>query len=365
MFLKLITAKEAGRFDDFMQSTPNGHIFQSYLWGEIKKPVWEPIRAIMEDDQGRIVAAATIMKRRIPALRKTLFYLPRGPVFHDWDNRELVLLFMNHLWQLARSHRAIMVKINPCISENQTELLETLKQAGFISAPGKHDFGGLQPRYTFRLNIDHDLEEVMNRFPHKIRYKIRYGSKKGLKLVHAGEEGLKTFTKIMLETSKRGNFVSRNLAYYQKVYRILSSKEAIDLTIGIFEDVPVTVGITFAFGDKAWAAYGGQADLYKNLYAYHAMIWEQIKWAHGKGVKLFDFYGVPDRPDKDHPLYGIYHFKKSFGGQFITFVGEKDLVVSPFYYWLWSNLFPTIRNAALRLVKTGRLLRSARSKRSI
>jgi peptidoglycan pentaglycine glycine transferase (the first glycine) len=360
LFLKLITAEDAGRFDDFIQSNPNGHIFQSYLWGEIKKPAWEPIRVIMEDEKGRIVAAATVLKRKIPILRKTFFYLPRGPVFCDWNNQGFVLLFMTHLQQLARSHRAILVKIDPCLPEREAELQKTLKQAGFVSATGNHDFGGLQPRYTFRLNIEQDLEEVMNLFPKKIRYKIRYGEKKGLRFVHPGEEGLKTFTEMMLKTGERANFVARNLSYYQKVFRILSQREAIDLTIGLYGDEPITAGITFAFGDKAWAAYGCQADLHKNLYAYHAMIWERIKWAHGKGAKWFDFYGVPDQPAEDHPLYGIYHFKKSFGGQYLAFIGEKDLIISPIFYWFWSRLFPTFRNMALSLIKTIRLFRSTK-----
>ncbi len=363
MNFKIITENEAVLFDDFIKSTPNGHIFQSYLWGEVKKPVWEPLRVVLKDDKGQIVAAASILKRKIPFLRKSVFYLPRGPVMQDWHNVNLFSIFMAHLQKMAQSHRAIFIKIDPCLREGQTVPVETLRDAGFITAPGKHDFGGLQPRYTFRLNIEDDLEEIMNKFSKKMRYKIRYGVKKGLTFVHPGEKGLDMFKKVMQETGERGNFITRNLSYYQKVYRVLSTREAVDLSVGCYQGEPITAGITFAFGDKAWAIYGGQINRYRNLYAYHAMIWERIVWAKNKGAKWFDFYGVPGPVDEEHPLYGIYYFKKSFGGEYFAFIGEKDLVLSPIYYWLWTRLFPAARGVLLRLVKVIRLFRSGRSAR--
>ncbi|HOL17821.1 MAG TPA: methicillin resistance protein, partial [Bacillota bacterium] len=74
MQFRVISADEADRFDQFMQSTPNGHIFQSYLWGEVKRPVWEPLRVVLEEE-GHIVAAASVLKRRLPFMGKTFFYL--------------------------------------------------------------------------------------------------------------------------------------------------------------------------------------------------------------------------------------------------------------------------------------------------
>ncbi len=360
MQFRVISADEADRFDQFMQSTPNGHIFQSYLWGEVKRPVWEPLRVVLEEE-GHIVAAASVLKRRLPFMGKTFFYLPRGPVLKDWNDQRVFKQLMAHLRELAQQHRAVFIKIDPCLTEEQCSAAASLREAGFIHAPGKHDFGGLQPRYTFRLDISGDLDEIMGRFPKKTRYKIRYGPNKGLTFQSPGEKGLPLFWQVMQETGRRGGFVIRNLAYYQKVYRILETRGAVNLTLGYFQGEPVAAGITFAFGDKAWAVYGGQADRFRNLYVYHAMIWERIKWAKSKGARWFDFYGVPGKVSEDHPLYGIYHFKKSFGGAYFAFVGEKDLVFSPFYYWLWTHLFPFARQTVLQLLKLRRFVWPSRA----
>lgn len=356
MQFRLITAEEAGRFDGFMRGTPNGHLFQSYAWGEVKKPAWSPLRVVLERD-GRIVAAASILKRKIPFPGKSLFYLPRGPVLADWSDSGVFQAFMTNLQQLAVEHRAILIKIDPCLTENQNGTLEFLDKAGFTEAREKHEFGGIQPRYTFRLDISRDLEEIMKSFHKKIRYKIRYGPNRGLKFKNPGEEGIVQFMEVMQETGQRGGFVVRKADYFRKLYRLLKRTQSVNLTLGYYEGQVVTAAITAAFGDKAWAFYGGQINRYRNLYAYHAMIWERIKWAKSQGACWFDFNGVPGRVDEKHPLYGIYHFKKSFGGDYFAFAGERDLAISPFYYWLWTRLFPPARAVLLMLLKLGRSLR--------
>ncbi|NLY38944.1 MAG: peptidoglycan bridge formation glycyltransferase FemA/FemB family protein [Firmicutes bacterium] len=358
MHFRLIAENESARLDDFLRSTPNGHIFQSYCWGEVKKTEWQPLRLIGETESGEIVAAATVLKRRIPALRKSFFYLPRGPILKDWSNREHFTRLMDFLKSLAAEHKAIFIKIDPCIRESEFEPVRLLAEAGFRRVGMDHGFGGLQPRYTFRLDISKDLDGIMSAFNHKLRYKIRFAYKKGITFVRPGrEEGLKGFMKIMQETADRGEFVIREPFYYDRVYQNLAPQGSAVYILGYYQGELITAALAFAFGDKAWGMYSGQANVYRNIYAYHALIWEQIKWAKERGANCFDFYGVPGEVDESHPLYGIYHFKKSFGGELYTFVGEMDLVLSPFYYFFWTRLFPLYRNLLLwvtRMLRRGR-----------
>lgn len=353
MQFRMITPGEAWRFDDFIRSTANGHLFQSYMWGEVKKPDWEPLRVVLEEE-GRIVAAASILKRKLPVGRRTIFYLPRGPVMEDWDDADVLAAIIDGIRALAMEHRAVLVKIDPCIMEGQQTPAAALRRIGFQPANVKRDFGGVQPRYTFRLDLQGELDQIMGRFPKKIRYKIRYAYKRGLQFVTAGEKELPQFMQLMDKTADRGNFVNRKIDYFQKLFRILSPENAINLTLGLFEGRVITAGITFAFGDKAWAAYGAQSESHRNIYAYHALIWERIKWAKGKGARWFDFYGVPGEVGPDHPLYGIYYFKKSFGGNYCAFIGELDLVLSRGHYLLWRHLSPPIYNSVIFMIRLGR-----------
>jgi len=62
------------------------------------------------------------------------------------------------------------------------------------------------------------------------------------------------------------------------------------------------------------------------------------------GCKWYDFRGVSPRrlssPD-DH-LQGLNRFKEGFSPRFVEYIGEYDLVYSPFFYWLWTKARPSV-----------------------
>lgn len=55
--------------------------------------------------------------------------------------------------------------------------------------------------------------------------------------------------------------------------------------------------------------------------------WSIICWALERGSRIYDFRGVSGDLSEDNPLYGLYRFKKGFGGEFTEFIGEYDLVL--------------------------------------
>ena len=63
-------------------------------------------------------------------------------------------------------------------------------------------------------------------------------------------------------------------------------------------------------------------------------MWEAIRWAKGAGFHTFDFWGVPRNPAPDNPLYGVYNFKKGFGGEMVEFASPYDLPFKPVKYRL-------------------------------
>ena len=55
----------------------------------------------------------------------------------------------------------------------------------------------------------------------------------------------------------------------------------------------------------------------------------------------YNFYGITGDFRKENPLYGLYLFKKSFGGHVVELIGEYDLVVSKFWYTAYNLAFNT------------------------
>ena len=56
------------------------------------------------------------------------------------------------------------------------------------------------------------------------------------------------------------------------------------------------------------------------------------------GKKRFDFWGVTTSEDPSHPWYGFTQYKKSFGGELVTYSGTYDLVTNAAKYKAYGLL---------------------------
>jgi lipid II:glycine glycyltransferase (peptidoglycan interpeptide bridge formation enzyme) len=72
--------------------------------------------------------------------------------------------------------------------------------------------------------------------------------------------------------------------------------------------------------------------------------WEAMKWAKGRGCKEYDLWGVPDEDERvletnfetrHDGLWGVYRFKRGFGGELKRAVQAKDRVYRPLLYWAY------------------------------
>ena len=71
---------------------------------------------------------------------------------------------------------------------------------------------------------------------------------------------------------------------------------------------------------------------------------EHIKYYYDKKIKTYDQFGTIGDLRKDNPLLGLHEFKKKFGGNYVEFNGEFDLVLNKFMYFVFTKLVPIYRN---------------------
>lgn len=70
-----------------------------------------------------------------------------------------------------------------------------------------------------------------------------------------------------------------------------------------------------------------------------------------KGIKQYDFVGVSGSLERTDPYFGLYDFKRRFGGRFVEYLGEFDLINQPLRYRFFTNLYPWIRRIKRKLVR--------------
>lgn len=357
MQARLIKEDERGYFNDFIASVPKGHILQSYEWGQIKeKTGWEPLRMIVEDN-GKAIAAISILKRKIPGLNKTIFYAPRGPVF-SIDNEKVFDFILAEVKKLAKEHKAIFFKIDPDIKADNEHFAHLLKSKGFISAERGEGFDGIQPKYVFRLDISPDEETLFKNLHSKTRYNVRLAKRRGVTInTECTKEDLKEFYQILLETCERDNFLVRAYNYFEDMWDYLVEKGYAKLFMAEYDGKYIAGTLALIMGEKAWYLYGASSNQHRNVMPNYLLQWTMIKWAKENNCTLYDFRGVPGNLEKDNPLYGLFRFKKGFNGDYTEFIGEYDLPYSKFYYWLWNTVEPMYQKNIRKLINLKKKLK--------
>jgi lipid II:glycine glycyltransferase (peptidoglycan interpeptide bridge formation enzyme) len=74
--------------------------------------------------------------------------------------------------------------------------------------------------------------------------------------------------------------------------------------------------------------------------------WEAMRWARARGCTTYDLWGVPDVDEqtleahftsRSDGLWGVYRFKRGFGGQLRRAQGPWDRVYNPWLYGLYCR----------------------------
>lgn len=101
-------------------------------------------------------------------------------------------------------------------------------------------------------------------------------------------------------------------------------------------------GILFlVYGNEVLSLYGGSEAKLMQFQSAYTVHYDGIKYAQENGYKKYNFYGITGDFREENPLYGLYLFKKSFGGNVVELVGEFDLVTSKFWYTTYKLAFGT------------------------
>lgn len=118
-------------------------------------------------------------------------------------------------------------------------------------------------------------------------------------------------------------------------------------------DKDVYLGAKFIIqqADKVWNVNMYTKKSLLNFRAAFALHMKALEEVYKKQAKTYDFEGIVGTNDPHDPMYGQQNFKKSFGGDYIEYLGEFDYVYNPRKYFLWCKLDHLYRAIRRRLAK--------------
>ena len=328
---ELVTKETLCEYEAFLENHPKGHFAQSALWAK-QKPAWEWKALICRDEQGKIKGAVAFLIRKMPFIGRKMMYACRGPVC-DLDDRATFGELMAAAKKLAKEEKAYVIKIDPDVPSDNTEFIKILEENGFRTREMGKNFEAIQPRYVFRLYLKgRTEEEIQADFHQKWRYNIRVAVKKGVEVRLCGKEMIPDFARIMIETGLRDNFATRPPEYFSAMLDNLGDK--CRLYMAFHEGQPIAGTLAILYGDKVWYLYGASSNEHRNLMPNYLLQWNMMQWAIENNCRVYDFRGVSGDISEDNPHYGLYRFKKGFGGDFTEFVGEYDYIQNKLMYFI-------------------------------
>jgi lipid II:glycine glycyltransferase (peptidoglycan interpeptide bridge formation enzyme) len=312
----------------FLAKHPAAHLLQSGEWGQLKSAFgWEAVHIIKGE------TGAQILFRRLP-LGFTWAYMPKGPVTASTSEPS----FWSTLDLACRSRHAVFLKVEPDGWEEEGQP-SYYNWQGFVTSP-QH----IQPHSTLVIDLHGSLDDIFNRMKPKTRYNIRLAGRKEV-VVHPSDD-IETFYKIMTITGQREEFHVHSQDYYRRAYDLFHPKGMCELFMADFQGHTLATLMVFAHGRQAYYFYGASSDGERNRKATYPLQWEAIRWANTQGCEEYDMWGIPDEAtdvDEDEAearedgLWGVYRFKRGFGGVVKRAIPTLDRIYNPLLYklYLW------------------------------
>jgi lipid II:glycine glycyltransferase (peptidoglycan interpeptide bridge formation enzyme) len=288
---------------------------------------------------------AQVLFRRRGSL--SLAYVPRGPVIAPGNATASALA--GPLDEVCARHRAIVMVIEP---DRPLPPAWTDGGAGFASGPER-----FQPSRTVKVGLAPDAE-ILARMRKDTRYNISHARRHGIVIQSAPVETatVRTFYRLLRETSQRNGFRIHPSAYYEDFLRVFA-----DQAILLFARVEgvVTAGLIAArCGDEARSMYAGSASGQRARGDTALLRFEAMRWAREHGCTRYDLGGIaPEAPPaatgrevetaggRDSALDGVDHFKVGFGGQIVTYPPTVERRYRPGLAWLLRRFHRRFRTA--------------------
>lgn len=295
----------------------------------------------------------------------------------------------------------------------QNVVINNLKKLGFKHLGFTKNFETSQPRYSFRIDMTQSEEEIYEHFSKTTKQRIQKAESLAVEVEIGTKENIKDFHNLMKLTENRKDFVAHNVNYYETLYDIFNKKDKCNLYIGkvniekiinlketelnpllneynslkIIEnrsktqntklkelerrttklqedinkfktalkeygnEVILNGHFIIEYGDKAWVLYAGNHNILTDTYANYKTYYEHIKY-YKKRIKTYDQFGTIGDLRNDNPLIGLHDFKKKFGGDYVEFIGEFDLILNSLAYFALKIISPIKKKITLSKLKT-------------
>src|SRR5437667_4184230 len=212
------------QWNDFLTRQAQGHLLESYEWGELLQYLGGRIYRLGALNGGALVGTMLLSVAPVPLSGGCLnwLYCSRGPTVAGLDSPALTpLLECAH--KIAHQERAVVLRIEPNIANDDPALdrwLAIYRKHGLRSNPL-----AVHGRRSWVLDIRPSAEQLLSEFKTTWRQNVRSAERKGVVIREANSDAdFTTYYQLLQLTSERDAFFIHTADYHREILRHFASK---------------------------------------------------------------------------------------------------------------------------------------------
>lgn len=316
-------------WEQFLDCLPVDTFLHTWEWGEFNTQTntrpGETIFRIGAYDGEKLIAVALLLK--IIAKRGSYIFCPHGPIISS-DHETILKTIIKYSIHLAISEKVDFVRYAPLLL-NDEKYLSIFRSLGFRDAPIH-----VHPELAWILDITPSEDELLSQMRKTSRHAIKKAVKDGVTVRQSTSlEDLTKFHTLYTETVERQQFTPFSLKYLQNELSTFLEKDHMRIFVAEYRLEPVAASMVVFTPYSAFYHQGASSRKYPKLTAAHALQWEAIRTAKQRGCQRYNFWGIADEVQPNHPWKGLTLFKKGFGGYSQRYVHAQDKPLG-IKYWL-------------------------------
>ena len=330
-------------WNTLIAALPGAHFLQTGQWAQVKEAFgWRAWRWVWWQRGAPAAAALALERGRGPGAR--VLYLPKGPLL-AWDDPALRAQVLDDLQAWARRRRALWLKADPDLPvgygiptgpQAQTDPTGQAARAALQARGWRFSPEQVQFPNTVWVDLTPDEATILTRMKQKTRYNIRLAMRRGVTVrVAQSESDWDTLYAMYAATAQRDGFLIRPQAYYRRVWHVFTAAGLGEGLVAEVEGEAVAGAFITRFAGRAWYFHGMSRPVHRNRMPTYAVQWVAMQRAKAAGCRVYDMWGAPTRFTEDDPLWGVWRFKRGFGGQVVRTLGAWDYAPWPWLYGLY------------------------------
>ncbi|HET6355124.1 lipid II:glycine glycyltransferase FemX [Streptomyces sp.] len=340
-----------------LRLSPDASHLQIPEWGGVK-PDWLP-ESVGWFDGEAMVAAALVLYRPLPGMRRYLAYLPDGPAI-DWRTPRLER-WLDPLVAHVERIGAFSVRIGPPLVVRHwdaatvaagiaapdvrhlhdlpaadidgfaLDAAERLRRLGWRPC-GEGDgsgFGLGQPRYGCCIPLaGRSVDDLRDALAPHWEQSLRTAESAGVRVSWGSASDLPEFYRLYTATAAHDGFKARPLDYFRRMWKALNAEDddRLRLYLAQYDGEVLSAALMINVGSRVWHSYAASGRRGRQLRPSSALLWRMLCDARAAGAETYDLRSITPALTDDR-LLGRLSFKTGTGGRAVEYLGEWELPV--------------------------------------